>query len=136
MGLDTTPRCWEGSCSGFHRWRNTIAEAAGYPLVEVDRRYGRVVLADVGDAQYTEEHARGDWDAPPDDILFVLLVHSDCDGHIHPEHAGPLADRLEKLIPAVDALGAGSRSWEVEPTREFVAGLREAAASNRRVEFH
>ncbi len=34
MGLDTSHDCWHGAYSAVTRWRNTVAEIAGYPLVE------------------------------------------------------------------------------------------------------
>ncbi|MFW6638717.1 hypothetical protein ACOALZ_01600 [Nocardiopsis algeriensis] len=140
MGLATTPTCWAGPYHAFNHWRNTIAEAAGYPLGEVQGRYGPIVFVDIGEEQYTDEHIQGDRDSPPADILFVLLVHSDCEGHIHPEHAGPLADRLEGLIPAVEDTSSGDAPWEREETvasmHRFIAGLREAASTGEKVLFH
>ena len=60
------------------------------------------------------------------DPLMYLLIHSDCDGVIKPEHGAPLADRLEELLPFVE---------DKQRTEQFIAGLREAAQADEDVEF-
>lgn len=65
---------------------------------------------------------------PYGDPLDVFFVHSDCEGWIFPEDAGPLADRLEGLT---DLLGDWNKSL-----KRFVAGLRKAEQAWEIVRFH
>src|SRR6185369_10798090 len=103
MGLDTTHDCWHGSYSAFTRWRNTIAEVAGYSLMdptpEEQARYCFSKHPMIEWDGIENKNYRGDWSQMPGDPLIVLIAHSDCDGVIHPEHGRPLADRLEGLLP-------------------------------------
>jgi hypothetical protein len=110
-----------------------VARAAGY---QVSDRTPNVLR---GEAYYElpwemfeDKNYLGEWDAiPGDDPLLFLLVHSDCDGVIHPQHGAHLADRLEQLLPLLD--GAVYRARE--NTERFIDGLRKAAAAGEDVEF-
>ncbi len=78
------------------------------------------------------------WSSLGKDPLIVLLNHSDCDGIIKAKDCAPLADRLEKLLPALRSEGDGGGhigSYE-EKTRQFINGLRLAASRNEDVDFH
>jgi hypothetical protein len=82
------------------------------------------------------------WDALRPDPLHILLGHSDCDGEIAAADCGPIADALERLLPALDAttdypdvqraVYDGMRA----ATERFIAGLRLAASRGEDVEFH
>jgi hypothetical protein len=141
MGLDTSHDCWHGAYSAFGRWRLAVAEAAGYMVVPVkwpDLGYetDSVMLEW---HRYEEKNYKGEWDEMPADPLILLIVHSDCDGEIKPEHAGPLADRLEELLPKLTDEGGGhiaARGGYAGATKKFIAGLREAAAAGETVDFH
>lgn len=143
MGLDTSHGCWHGAYSAFTRWRNKLAEIAGYEVC--DNQYpdgstwpGPRVVADADKSgRFTYENFQGDWDVPPDDPLMILLAHSDWDGHIEPVHAGFLAERLERLIPLLPAEPALGHigDWRCK-TQAFVDGLRAAAEAGERVDFH
>ena len=137
MGLDTSHEAWSGAYGAFTRWRHKIAEAAGYEIAKVEGQYGPsdTVLIDWGHIQ--EKNYSGEWDEIPSDPLIVLIAHSDCDGVIHPEHAAPLADRLEELIPLLPEGEAPGhvRDWR-DKTRQFVDGLRAAVAADEDVDFH
>lgn len=87
-----------------------------------------------------EEHGAkrkhvGEWDTDPDDMLLVLLVHSDADGLITPDHAGRLADRLEGLLVNIEP-NAFRQLCMRTCTEKFIAGLRRAAAAGDPVRFH
>lgn len=142
MGLDTSHDCWHGAYSAFSRWRQAVARAAGYMVLPVtwpDMGYptDSVMLEW---HRYEQKNYLGEWDEMPADPLLILIVHSDCDGEIKPEHAGPLADRLEEILPnipdAADGGHIGCRGGYVEATRKFIAGLRAAAAAGEPVDFH
>jgi hypothetical protein len=133
MGLDTTHNCWHGPYSSFSRWRNEIAAAAGYAVWTVVDDTGwksATVMLDWGHLG-TPEHLAGNWEETPTDPLFVLIVHSDCDGAIYPAQAEPLAARLEEIV----ALGTLD-SDDVRRARRFIEGLRAAAAKSEPVLFH
>lgn len=143
MGLDTSHDAWHGSYGAFTRWRNAVAVAAGYEVMEggvIRHSDGRsdllhdTVLIDWGHVQ--DKNYSGDWDEPPADPLIVLIAHSDCDGVIHPEHAGPLADRLAELLPLM-AEDQSGHIWSYRGvTEQFIKGLREAVAAGEDVDFH
>jgi hypothetical protein len=128
MGLDVSHDAWHGAYSAFSRWRNAVAEAAGYSLETSDGlTYPRLDWDSLPDATL-----EGIWEEEPEDPLLVLLAHSDCDGDIFPAQAGPLADRLEELLPEIakqhDAdWGHITRDGGmVAVTQRFIDGLRLA----------
>lgn len=131
MGLDTSHDCWHGSYGGFGIWRRRLAAVAGYELTP---RYVSLPWE-----MFEERHLLGEgWDSLPiEDPLIYLLVHSDCDGVIHPEESRHLAARLEQLAPLMpENEGFGyNRSWR-RATERFAAGLRRAAEAGEDVDFH
>lgn len=137
MGLDTTHDCWHGAYSAFHRWRRKLAEVAGYGNLcdyagfFIPGRYSSAVDATPGLTEAKPWPDNGD-------VLIELLNHSDCNGHLSAEICGPLADRLEQLLPALQVAGdgAGHIGGYAEKTETFIAGLRAAAAAGEPVEFH
>lgn len=151
MGLDCSHDAWSGAYSAFNRWRDQVARAAGYaiwPVIYDDCKlsngsgFGRdTIMIDWG--HVTEENLMGVWAETPTDPLIVLIAHSDCDGDIHPAQAVPLADRLEGLLPELDAIEAevasmghmAARGGLRGCTEKFITGLREAAAANEPLEF-
>lgn len=145
MGLDTSHDCWHGAYGAFSRWRDKLAEVAGYAIAKVDFSGQGDRMADMMGARDTvlidwghiaDKNYMGEWDAMPADPLILLIAHSDCDGLIHPEHAGPLADRLAELLPLLPEGEAPGhvRHWR-QTTQRFIDGLREAAAAGEDVEF-
>lgn len=125
MGLDTTHDCWHGSYSWFTWWRNYLAELGGYVPSE-----GYIPLAAINYDMYDEECFLGEWEVYKIyDPLLYLLVHSDCDGVIHPKEGRLLHARLVELLPLVN------EEWE-EKTNLFIDGLKEAYENNEDVEFH
>jgi hypothetical protein len=145
MGLDTSHGCWHGAYGAFSRWREKVAEVAGYAVWKViydDRMLSNgtgfgtdTVMIDWG--HVTDANLQGEWDETPADPLIVLIAHSDCDGVIKPEQAGPLADRLAELLPLLpDEVGAGHIGHWRTTTQQFIDGLRAAAAAGEEVDFH
>ena len=136
MGLSTTHDCWHGPYSAFTHWRNMLAVTAGYQLMHPtpeeiadgaipSHRYAMIEWTGI-----SQENFAGEWTRTPPDPLIVLLAHSDCDGVIHPEQGGPLAGRLEGLLPLVPdypyPLNAPIPDYWRDQTRAFIDGLREA----------
>ena len=144
MGLDTSHGCWHGAYSAFKRWRDTVAEAAGYavwPVIYDNAKlkdgsgFGtETIMLDWG--HITEANLAGVWERPPSDPLIVLFAHSDCDGQIFPEHAGPLADRLQEMLPELEGDFGGHIGDIKAKTQKFIDGLRLAVAANEPVDFH
>jgi hypothetical protein len=142
MGLDTSHGCWHGAYSAFTRWRDKVASVAGYalwPVIESPDEYGRgygrdYVMIDWG--HVTAANLLGEWDATPADPLLVLIAHSDCDGVIRPQQAGPLADRLAEVLPMLPNEEAGGHigHWHTK-TQQFIDGLRTAAEAGEEVVF-
>ena len=119
MGLDTTHDCWHGPYSAFSRWRNGVARAAGIQL----RDDGGFTVPDIPWDKITEANVFGEWEEPPNDPLWYLLAHSDCEGVIKAAHCGPLADRLQGIV---DNLSARALYDDIRlATERFIAGLRK-----------
>ena len=142
MGLhayieETGTEAWYGSYSAFNRWRDTVAKSAGYAFTETKDSFGLTrdtVLIDWG--HITEANLYGDWETLPSDPLLVLIAHSDCEGEIQPEHTGPLADRLESVLPDLPSeLDRGHIGDWGATTRKFIGALREASKTGQKVEF-
>lgn len=121
MGLDTTHDCWHGAYSSFHRWRAKIASVIG---VNLDSMEG-----------FCKTGGRP-WSLLGDDVIVKLLNHSDCDGELPHDICGPLADRLEGLLPHLLGDGGGHIGNYQEKTKMFIDGLRRAAKAKENVEFH
>ena len=143
MGLDTSHGCWHGAYSAFSRWRNQLAVLAGYDLMHPTPE--EIAGGALASSQYAmiewsgivEENFKGEWSRTPPDPLIVLFAHSDYDGVIHPEQAGPLANRLEELLPKLVELGDAPGhigNW-AEKTQAFIDGLRLAARLGEDVVF-
>ena len=137
MGLDTSHGCWHGAYGAFTRWRNKLAEVAGYHIAPIKYRDGFEMDTILVDWGHLQDRLHGDWPETPADPLLVLIAHSDCDGVIHPEQAGPLANRLEELLPKLPNEDAPGHigSWR-EKTLKFIDGLRAAASAGEDVDFH
>lgn len=137
VGLDVSHGCWQGAYSAFNRWRCKISELAGYGYHIYDS--DKTPSFDWSSVPYSSIH--GEWDVPPKDPILVLLAHSDCDGVIKAEHTGPLADRLESLLPLLpegnefEDGGGHIGNWR-DKTQQFIDGLRQASELQEDVEFY
>jgi len=127
MGLDVSHDCWHGAYGAFSRWRNQLAEVAGYWVTQMPDGHTTAVI-DWG--HVTVEQLQGDWDETPADPLLVLIAHSDCDGVIRPAQSAALADRLAELLPLLPEGEASGhvRHWR-NTTQQFIDGLRAAVES-------
>jgi hypothetical protein len=145
MGLDTTHGCWHGAYSAFSHWRAKLAEVAGYTFHEskvVPGSYNPDI--DWGNIEATiGADLNGNWPAIPvrpdgtPDPLIILIAHSDCEGEIESKYCGPLADRLEELLPKLTNLdGGGHIGSYTDTTQKFIKGLRLASKRNENVGFH
>lgn len=119
MGLDTTHDCWHGAYSSFNEFRRAIARAVGFDLM--------TMVGFGGDTN---------WDALGDDPIAILLNHSDCDGSIAAKDCARLADRMEQLLPALEAMPRRPVRDFADDARVFITGLLDAAELGEDVEFH
>jgi hypothetical protein len=140
MGLGTSHDCWHGAYSAFSRWRDKLAVVAGYgmqdptPEEQAQGFYRQYVALEWSGIE--EKNFQGEWTRTPSDPLIVLIAHSDCGGVIHPEQAGPLANRLEELLPLLpDECGGGHIGHWREKTQQFIDGLRMASRLGEDVVF-
>ena len=125
MGLDVSHDCWQGAYSSFHQFRDRIAKVAGIALDEM--------------RGFSLSRGGISWDSLQPDALHTLLNHSDCDGYIEAADCAPLADRLEEILPLLaEETDKDDReaAWYVQKARQFIDGLRLAAAAGERVEFY
>jgi hypothetical protein len=137
MGLDTSHECWHGSYGSFSRWRTELARVAGYKINPP--QIGQPGY-DLPWDEFEDKNYQGEWNGsvPGDDPLLFLLVHSDCDGVIHPEQGIHIARRLEQLLPLLDDT---TENGHISPsmrgkTQQFIDGLRTAADAGEDVVFH
>jgi hypothetical protein len=128
MGLDTTHDAWHGAYSAFSRWREKLAEIVGIPLGLMEGYYHNDPI---------DKWLPISWEALKPDVLHILLDHSDAEGEIVAEDCGPLADRLEELLPLLPEEKDWGHigSWR-EKTQTFIDGLRLAASRGENIEFH
>lgn len=139
MGLDVSHGAWGGSYGAFNRFRDALWNAAGLEFAPVNggppfgtRLEPHILALHV----FQEKNYLGVWDEYPADPLWVLIVHSDCDGYIYPDIAVPLANRLEELATKMPTDGAGHLPDPRKATLRFAKGLREAAAAGEALEFY
>jgi hypothetical protein len=151
MGLDISHNTWYGSYSAFHRWRQKIAEVAGYPPLELMEGFysqndSPLILLNykfpLGDELEMSRLRRIfkqmpiKWDNFKPNPLMELLYHSDCDGHITYGKCGKIANELEKLLPLLpDEDGGGHIGNYREKTKTFITGLREAYKNKEKLIF-
>ena len=120
MGLTVSHGCFSNPYSLFHWWRCAIAAAGGIPLERMEGFMSE------------EEGETIAWSCLDPDVLHILLSHSDCDGFIAAKDCGPLADRLEEILPLLsDDPGEDVQT----PTKLFIRGLRLAASKQEDVIF-
>ncbi len=136
MGLDTSHNCWHGPYSLFSRWRQSVAEAAGYQhdrITENGFTFHQARIDWDGIMKANPGCIQGEWVEHPNDPLLYLIAHSDYDGVIHPSAGTKLADRLEELLPKLKDGGPWS---DRDITEQFISGLRLAASAGEDVDFH
>lgn len=155
MGLDTSHNCWHGPYSAFMRWRTEIAKQIGIPLQMMEGFYdwqkitqedrdklGSLIMNKDGThAEWATELLRAAveqlplrWDAFKPSPLHKLLNHSDCEGEIAWEDCDAIAYALVALLPTLP--DSGTPWGMVGITKQFIAGLRDAASKKENVDFH
>jgi hypothetical protein len=142
MGLDMSHDAWHGAYSSFARFRDKLTIVAGLPVIKESGSPQAYV--DVDWDRYTEANLMGEWgEKIPEttqgkrDPLLYLLIHSDCDGQLHPVHAKMVADRVEELLPELDGKDGGGHIGDYgDKARKLIAGFRAAAEANEPVDFH
>ncbi len=152
MGLDITHNCWHGAYSAFHRWRQIIAKAAGLPPLDfMEGFYGEDYRSPIYFARLQTGNQKSfsdiadslpiNWDCICEDscpeVLFELLIHSDCEGEIKWEICKDLAESLKKLLPKLPKGSAGGHIGIVkDKTQQFIDGLLLAYKQKENVEFY
>ncbi|WP_122448718.1 hypothetical protein [Pseudomonas viridiflava] len=109
-----------GSYGGYNRWRNELAQMAGYPLTEYDTHYGKKA----------EGYDAGAW-AAGSGPFFEQIQFSDCEGTIGPVVSAKLAKDYEEFAERAESVGG--RFWE--KYQEWRAAF-DAAADGGAVVFH
>lgn len=148
MGLDTTHDCWHGAYSAFSRWRDKLAEVAGYEIAKAETDMGlrETVLIDWG--HVTQANLDGDWDSTPADPLLILIAHSDCEcgyrlgkirlqlraladaGWLDPTAVQALrTERDEARAIGKDAVAEAAKAWRAAQAQMFT-DLDDAGAAH------
>jgi hypothetical protein len=141
MGLDMSHNAWHGGYASFDRFRTTLTAVAGLPLTDGDLPNTKWI--DINWDAVTTLNLMGEWgEKLPTlrdgtfDPLMLLIVHSDCDGVLHPYHAKLIADRVEELIPLLPVEAEGRhRGYYAEKAQQLVDGFRRAHAAGEEVVF-
>jgi hypothetical protein len=141
MGLDTTHDAWHGGYIGFGIWRDALAIAAGWPMVDRSEfNTGQTAFIDWGKLPVSDDDALwGNWDKLPEDPLLILLAHQDCEGRIPWEYTQALADRLWGLLTLIPEDAKDAIGWQYTlrgRTLTFIEGLRLAHSLKEDVEFY
>lgn len=149
MGLDCSHDAFSGAYSAFNRLRQFVCAATGgsFPPHWVHGPNGEILKDQRGMTrmhdlpndcfQCGEGYERNKWPG-----LYEFLSHSDCDGEINPSMCAMVADDLDRLLPAMEAM-----RWEsvghiardggfLQVVCKFVAGCRAAAAANESLKFY
>lgn len=147
MGLECSHDAWHGAYSRFMGWRKMLAKVAGIPpLGLMQGFYTPLALPGEsfdlptlysGPGSMLADNPLRDldrdlpiaWDCLKDRPLLSLLSHSDCDGEIPTEECEGIAADLESLLPDIP------EDWQ-ERTKQFIAGLRLAAAEGEPLVFY
>ena len=123
MGLTVSHGIGSWPYSGFHQFRVAVARLLGLPLDQMEgfKKSGGIP-----------------WRLLRPDPLWVLLCHSDCDGHIGPVQAGRLADRLKDLLEIyeeeIKGQQIGLMSLE-DCLKDWIKGLYRANCRGEKVRF-
>ena len=121
---DTDAQVFRSGYGVFSLWRNSLTVAAGLSKMG---EYGPERIVMDWD-EYEPKNLLGEWDegTEPDDPLFLLIVHSDCDGYLLNKYLTPIADRLTDLLPHLPEETAYP-TYMYERTERFIAAARSAA---------
>lgn len=143
MGLHVSHDCFTGGYGKFMCFRRAVADVIGVPLPVMEGYFDadEWLVCAAGDLgrktlkKRIEEVLPVSWKAWENDPLVVLLNHSDCEGEISWEDAGPLADRLDEIAPHLRK-NVEREDWHwPSVARTFVAGLRKAHELRENVRF-
>lgn len=139
---------WRGSCGALNRWRQHLADKAGFTVATTDGANaslleGSNLHLDWGNIEKTiGRDLMGRWPCVPYrpdgsiEPLIILLAHPDDEGVIQKDMLLPLAERLEKLLPLLDGEdGGGHIGSYVEKTQTFIDGCRAAHAAGESLDF-
>lgn len=119
----TGEKILQRSYSGFSLWRAAIAEAAG---VGTTQEGFISPQPDLDYSRFEDENYYGEWDEEPEDALYLIYVHSDCDGMIPHKYLGRLADRLEEILPMLRHDEILYQTSARGVTERFITGIRTA----------
>lgn len=137
MGLNTVPEAWYGSYSGFNRWRNRIAQMAGYELYvfsDPTISFEFPTIPKEHEDNIPAGCTYGDWgDVEPPDALYYLFFHSDCEGILTPKACLGIFQRLVEVTKPI--LATGDEKF-LDRTKTFMVGLLICINENRPMEFH
>jgi len=141
LKLSVHPNCFVGDPLEFMNWRLLLARAAGYGVEGCEQNDVTFLVPALDYDHMTTENVLGIWDIEPEDVLVVLLAHSDEDGAIYPPHLAALATRIEELLPELANFsshdeGDPRQLTEIAVTERFIAGLRSALEDDLAVTFH
>ena len=145
MPLKISHNAFYGSCAAFNRMRQFVCAATGSggsfpphyhrdtdgaPLEPIDRLRPDWWYID-GDIYGQDTHPG----------LWEFFNHSDCNGEISPEMCINIANELEALLPAMEAMKwlpvghAANSGGYIAVVRQFIAGCRAAAAAGEPLLF-
>ena len=120
MGLDVSHGCWNGSYSGFMKFRKILAGSIDIDLENM--------------AGFSRGEASELWENRPDDDLHILLRHSDCDGEIPVSDAKKLLLRMRNHRDAFILFDDSTMPF-ISKYDYWISGLECAISNNEVIEF-
>ena len=151
MTLAISHDIYTGTYQGFDEWRLHLAKLTGRRVQYFEKKpyvspytgriclfTGELIIADPEDLNdpAADDATMGEWLRTPDNPLEVIFLHRDAEGYIYPPQAIPLADALEEIIPLINPADVTESADNIlEMTRNFVNGLRRAAAAGEKIVF-
>lgn len=138
MGLDVTHDAWHGAYSAFNRFRAAVCAAAGgsWPPHPHGAELEGEPLTDQNRWYVPDSVTREAWPG-----LYAFLCSGDCEGSFPPEVCLQMAADLERLLPALDAMGAdwghlGRAGGPGGAARTYIEGCRLAASLGEELGYH
>jgi hypothetical protein len=129
MGLDVSCVGFgfrAGSYSGFHAWREWLAEESLHiELADMDGFGGATSWAALEKTPY----GRG---------MLVMLTHSDCDGDIGPQDAAVLLDSLREFaeLRPKKLKKESVAEWQWDKVNDWIKICEESVETGEPIHFH
>lgn len=141
MHICVRPGTFEATPLQFMDWRLLLAKTAGYKVVGWEHDEILYLVPDLDYENIDYANLMGVWEEEPEDILVVLLAHSDEAGSIPCEFLPKLIERIQELLPDLHmysehAQGSEELTKELDLTEAFIKGCQIAILDDLSLTFY